>query len=455
MNRPTSRLLPDPLPIEPLGQPPDAAIRLPGSKSITNRALLTSALATGASVLRGVLVADDTLAMIDCLRSLGVTIEIAIEKGERDPAVAAGTPGPPTGSIPLPEARVKGTGGRWPVPTAQLDARQSGTTARFLLAAMALGDGPYLIDGDEQLRARPMGDLIGAMRELGVAIKELGTPGSLPVEVHGGLAAGHHRTITIPGDVSSQFLSGLLLSAPCYPNGIVVSVEGRLVSLPYVEMTMAVMKAFGAAVEQSGPRIEVEPTGYNGTMFAIEPDASAASYFFAAAAICGGRIRIDGLGSASHQGDVAFTDILEAMGAAVERAPDAIEVRGTGELHGVSVDLVDLSDTAPTLAVVASFADSPTEVRGIGFIRKKETDRIRAVVTELQRCGVNALELDDGFRIEPGPIRPTVVQTYDDHRMAMSFAVMGLRSPGIAISNPGCVAKTFPQFFEVLESLRR
>ncbi len=231
-----------------------------------------------------------------------------------------------------------------------------------------------------------------------------------------------------------------------------------LVSPPYVTMTIDVMRAFGAEVTPAADRpntYAVAASGYEPTEYRIEPDASTASYFFAAAAITGGRVRVEGLGADSSQGDVAFVDVLQQMGAEVERTSDAIEVRGTGRLRGVTVDMGDLSDTAQTLAAVAVFADGPTEVTGIGFIRRKETDRIAAVVTELQRCGIAATETDDGFRIEPGTPQPAVIQTYDDHRMAMSFALLGLQAEGILIADPGCVAKTFPGYWDTLDQLRR
>jgi len=230
---------------------------------------------------------------------------------------------------------------------------------------------------------------------------------------------------------------------------------GVAVSRPYLEMTTAVMRRFGGQITKPDPAtFVVASTGYRPTDYAIEPDASSASYFFAAAAITGGRVRVDGLGTDSLQGDLAFVDVLERMGAEVERGSDFTEVRGTGVLHGVAVDMSDLSDTAQTLAAVAVFADSPTEVTGIGFIRRKETDRIAAVVTELGRCGIDVTETDDGFRIVPGEPHPATIQTYDDHRMAMSFALVGLRVSGIRIADPGCVAKTFPGYWDEFDRLR-
>jgi 3-phosphoshikimate 1-carboxyvinyltransferase len=227
------------------------------------------------------------------------------------------------------------------------------------------------------------------------------------------------------------------------------------VSRPYLDLTVATMRSFGADVEVPDDRsFAVAPGGYRPTDLAVEPDASAASYFFAAAAICGGRVRVEGLGTATVQGDLAFVDVLERMGAHVERTARWTEVTGTGTLAGVEADLGALSDTAQTLAAVAVFAEGPTRVTGIGFIRRKETDRIAAVVTELRRCGLRAEEEADGFVVHPGAPRPTTVETYDDHRMAMSFALLGLRAPGIRISDPGCVAKTYPGYFADLDRLR-
>lgn len=423
----------DPYLVEPLTTPPDTTVVVPGSKSITNRALLTAVLAPGTSHLSGVLFADDTEAMLDAATALGGHV----------------TADPVTSTV-----EVRGVGARLADGPRTVDARLSGTTSRFVLPALTLGSGPSTLDGGAPLRLRPMADGIDAVRSLGASVTELGEGGHLPIEVRGGNTG--PRRLRVRGDVSSQFLSGLLLIAPCRPGGLTIAVEGPLVSRPYVDMTIAVMEDFGAVVaEVAANQFDVEATGYRGTTYVIEPDASAASYFFAAAAMTGGRVRIEGLGTDALQGDVAFVDVLERMGAEVTRQPDAIEVRGTGTLRGIDVDMADISDTAQTLAAVAVFADGPTEVRGIGFIRGKETDRIAAVVTELRRCGIEASETGDGFRITPGVPHPAVIETYDDHRMAMSFALVGLRAPGIEIADPGCVAKTFPHYFATLEALRR
>ena len=420
--------------IEPFRGSLDAVVRPPGSKSLTNRALVCAALAEGTTLLTGALYADDTEAMLHCVHGLGAGVQLD-RAGRR--------------------VRVTGVGGSPAADGALLDARLSGTTSRFVMPMAALGSSTVVLDGAAGLRARPMGELIDALGSLGAEVSPLGEPGHLPVEIQGGGLRG--GSISVRGDVSSQFLSGLLLSAPCMPDGLRVEVRTELVSVPYVHMTVAVMEAFGAQVDVAGDhrRIGVAPTGYRAVEeHRIEPDASAASYFFAAAALLGGRVRVEGLGRGALQGDVAFVDVLERMGAQVERHDDAIEVRGTGVLHGVDVDMADISDTAQTLAAIAPFADSPTTITGIGFIRAKETDRIAAVVAELQRLGIDAEELPDGLVVRPGAPRPALVQTYEDHRMAMSFALVGLRVPGVRIADPGCVAKTYPGYWADLESLR-
>ena len=396
----------DPLPVEPLTRAPDATVTVPGSKSITNRALVRAALADGTSVLEGALWADDTEAMVDCLRALGIGIE-----GDGD------------------RITVHGNGGAIPNTEATLDVRLSGTTARFILPVAARGRGRYEVDAEPPMRRRPMAPTFDALRSLGVGVEELGEPGCLPVIIESpGVRGGH---VSASGDVSSQFISGLLLA------GFDVDVTTDLVSEPYVLMTRAVIDAFPSA-----------------RTYAVEPDASAASYFLAAAALLDGRVTVNGLGTRSLQGDLGFVDVLSAMGADVDQDETRTTVRGTGTLHGVDVDLRHLSDMVPTLAAVAVFADAPTTIRGVGFIRGKETDRIAAVVTELRRCGIDAVEHDDGLTINPGAPQPARIQTYDDHRMAMAFALIGLRVPGIEICDPDCVTKTFPGYFEALDQLR-
>ena len=422
--------------IEPLLDPIDAVVTIPGSKSHTNRALLCAALARHESKLSGLLHADDTAAMISALGQLGRPVSVVDDD-------AAGT-----------TVTVEGSDHGFDQPDNQrpvsLDVRQSGTTGRFLLPVLAASNGRFVLDGDEQLRARPFGPQLTALRQLGADIGG----DSLPLAINGRRLAG--GLISVAGNVSSQFLSGLLMASPLFATDTVINLDGDLVSRPYVELTLDTMAAFGVDVEVDWDqaRFTVPVTPYEGATLAIEPDASAASYFFAAAAMVGGRVRVNGLGRHTVQGDLGFVYLLERMGAKVVVADDYTEVTGTGTLRGIEADMADLSDTAQTLAVVAAVASSPTTVTGVGFIRHKETDRIAATTTELRKLGIEAEATDDGFIIRPGPLQAGIVDTYDDHRMAMSFALLGLVSPGIGIANPRCVAKTFPHFFSVLESLR-
>ena len=426
-------ILPPELAIEPVAGPLHAVIEVPGSKSITNRALVCAALAPGRSRLTGALQADDTEAMVACLRGLGVHVE-----------------------VDWPTIEVDGGGQLGARPTT-VDAAMSGTTARFVLPLLGLTSSAVQLTGHPALLARPMGESIGAIWSLGVDVDELGQPGHLPVLVRGTGSVGG-GPLELAGDVSSQFLSGLLLAGPAMEAGLDVRLTTPLVSKPYVDMTCAVMTAFGVpvAVGDGGQRYSVASGGYRAVELAIEPDASAASYFFAAAAVLGGTVQVPGLGSRSVQGDLRFAEILGQMGCEVEITADATTVTGVGALRGVTVDMADCSDTAQTLAAVAAFADGHTRITGIGFIRRKETDRIAATVAELRRAGVDAAEEPDGLVVKPTPGAPRAarIQTYDDHRMAMSFAVLGLRVPGTVILEPACVAKTFPGYFEALDGLR-
>ena len=410
----------DPLPIEPLRHLPDATVEVPGSKSITNRALICAALAKGTSKISGALIAEDTEALRRCLLFLGVSVS-----STGDLTVVSS-------SRPFKDR-------------ARLDARLSGTTARFVLPLAALDAGFRTVDGDQPLRRRPMEETVLALRALGATVSR----STLPIDVEGPLRGGK---VSVAGDVSSQFLSGLLLSGPAMPEGLEVALTTPLVSKPYVDMTLNVMRAFGAEVDG----LRVAPTGYTATEYAVEPDASAASYFFAAAAASGGKVKVRGLGSQSIQGDMQFVRVLEEMGCLVYQDEHSTTVAGPGpgQLRGVEVDMRDFSDTAQTLAAIAPLANTPTRVTGIGFIRRKETDRITAVVTELIRCGIRAEEEPDGFVIHPGEPVPATIRTYQDHRMAMSFAVLGLVAEGIRIADPGCVRKTFPDFFDRLDALR-
>jgi 3-phosphoshikimate 1-carboxyvinyltransferase len=423
--------VPDSIAIQPCG-PIDASIRPPGSKSITNRALVCAALADGDSLLTGALDSEDTRLMVAALSQLGIDIQ-------HNPATAS--------------IRVRGCNGRWPAEQADLFIGNSGTTVRFLAAMLTLGRGTYRLDGTPRMRERPIQDLLDGLRQLGAeAVSETGS-GCPPVIVRArGLPGG---PATVRGDVSSQFLSGLLLAAPYAQCDVELSIDGELVSRPYVQMTLAVMESFGVRVEadKTLSRFAVRMgQGYRGRDYAIEPDASAASYFFAAAAITGGRATVEGLSRNSLQGDVAFVDVLGRMGCRVEHGARETTVSG-GSLQGLDVDMNAISDTVQTLAAVALFADGPTTIRGVAHIRHKETDRIGSLATELRKLGATVEELSDGLRITPGPPRPAAIDTYHDHRMAMSLALAGLRIPGVVINDPGCVAKTYPGFFADLDRM--
>jgi len=420
----------DKIQIEPTG-PLNAAIRPPGSKSITNRALVCAALADGQSMLTGALDSEDTRVMVEALRRLGLTV---------DPDSDARTIG------------VSGCGGRIPAAGAELFVSNSGTTVRFLTAMVTLGRGKFRLDGTPRMRQRPIDDLLGALNELGADVASELHTGCPPVVVRAaGLPGGR---ATVAGNISSQFLSGLLMAAPGADGPVELAVHGELVSRPYVTMTLAVMSAFGVSVETEDLRRFLIRPGqtYRAREYEVEPDASAASYFFAAAAITGGQITVEGLSRDSLQGDVAFCECLEKMGCRVRYAADSITVVG-GPLRGIEVNMNAISDTVQTLAAVALFAEGPTRIYDVANIRFKETDRIAALCTELRKLGATVEERDDGLRIVPGERHGAEIDTYDDHRMAMSMALVGLATPGVVIRDPGCTGKTYPEFFKDLAGL--
>jgi 3-phosphoshikimate 1-carboxyvinyltransferase len=419
--------------IEPLRRPPDCEIRVPGSKSLTNRAVLIAALANGASTLDGVLCSDDTHYMIEAWRQLGIPVEL---------------------EAAAQRCTIRGCDGALQTSAADLFVGNAGTAMRFVVAALCLGHGRFRIDGSARMRERPIQDLLDTLTQLGARVRSEAQSGCPPVVVDAdGLGGGHAHIV---GSKSSQFVSAVLMIAPYMRDGLRLRVDGPLVAPPYVDMTMAVMERFGVRATRDGYRqFTIDPQRYQGRHYAIEPDASSAHYFLAAAALTAGRVRVRGLGRQSLQGDLRFVDLLEQMGATVERGDDYVEVRGSGVLDGIEADLNALSDTAPTLAALAPFARRPVTIRNIAHVRLQESDRLHAVATELRSLGVRVRELADGLVIEPSPVHAGVVTTYDDHRIAMSFALIGLCVPGIGIRDPDCVRKTFPDFFERLEELRR
>jgi len=417
----------DSLAITPLVRPAAASLRPPGSKSITNRALVCAALAEGTSTLSGALDSEDTQVMIAALGKLG--IDVAVRDGGQTLEIA-------------------GCGGTLPVTSADLYVANSGTTVRFLTALVALGHGRYRLDGTPRMRERPIQDLLDTLAELGVRARSEQPGGCPPVMIEAaGLPGGRATT---RGDVSSQFLSGLLMAAPYAASELELSIAGQLVSQPYIRMTLSVMRSFGIAIETDElERFRIAaPRKYRGTRYDIEPDASAASYFWAAAAISGGRVTVEGLSRESLQGDVAFCDCLAQMGCPIVAAADRITAVG-GALRGIDVDMNAISDTVQTLSAVALFA----RIRGVGHIRHKETDRIGALATELRKFGATVEEHSDGLTIVPGKLRGATIDTYHDHRMAMSLSLVGLRVPGVVINDPGCTAKTYPGFFDDLARL--
>jgi 3-phosphoshikimate 1-carboxyvinyltransferase len=423
--------------IPPCPGPVRGSMRPPGSKSITNRALVCAALARGTSVLSGALDSQDTRVMAAGLTALGIRLDPDWQRGE---------------------IRVAGGGGTIPAAEADIDCAASGTTIRFLSAVCSLGHGSFRLDGTPRMRKRPIGDLLEALRGLGVDATAESPGGCPPALIRSrGLAGG---TARVRGGTSSQFASGLAMVAPCTRLGMQIEFEGRLVSVPYLEMTRRVMEGFGAACEVTGERSwRIAPSGYDARSYRIEPDASAASYFFAAAAITGGTVRVEGLSRLSMQGDVGFCDALAEMGCAVSWDDDpknggSITVSGRAA-RGIAIDMNAISDTVPTLAVVALFADGPTTIRNVAHIRDKETDRIGDLARELAALGAAVTEHEDGLTIEPARLHSATLSTYDDHRMAMSLSLAGLRVPGVRILDPRCVEKTFPDYWSRLAEIAR
>lgn len=417
--------------MRPLNRPLNALVRVPGSKSLTNRALVAAALARGTSTLTNLLVADDTERMLDVLQALGIDLCVASERHK---------------------ATVTGCGGHIPAGEAELFTGGAGTVMRFATAMCAAGHGTYRLDGDAQMRQRPIADLVAALRSLGALVDYEGREGFPPVVVHArGLAGG---TVSFESPPSSQMVSAVLLAAPCARSDVFVEVAGALPSEPYLAMTLEVMDAFGVTVVHEALRrfIVPAPQIYQSRTFAIEPDASNASYFLAAPAVAGGQVTVEGLGTDSVQGDARFVHVLEQMGCVVQRAPSRLTVGGPpagSPLKAVNVDLNDMPDMVQTLAVVALFADGPTRIRNVANLRFKETDRLAALGTELSRLGATVELYDDGLVVvPPKAIEPAHVRTYDDHRMAMSFSLLCLVQDGVVIAGAECVRKTFPDYFE-------
>ncbi len=418
--------------IPPVIAPFDASVQPPGSKSITNRALALAAVAHGDSVLTGTLFADDTMRMIDALRTLG--IDMKIDQADR-------------------RITVTGSGGAFADGQFDIFCQNAGTTIRFLTALCAASPGRYRLDGNLRMRQRPMGELAAAIAALGGRIEFEAANGYPPLMTGGGIPGG---ACQFEHTQSSQYISAILIAAPLARANVEVQLRGAVTSEPYVRMTLAMMQHFGVcpSLPPSGHgelkiiRVAA-PSMYRGCAFAVEPDASNASYFLAAAAVTpGSRIAIPGLGTQSLQGDVLFADVLRQMGADVFMDHTRIEIAGPKRLNGLTIDMNTIPDMVQTLAVVALFADSPTLIVNVRNLRLKETDRLSALETELRKLGARVHTTADSIEIHPAETYgPAAIDTYDDHRMAMAFAVAGLRIKGVRINDPRCTAKTYPEFF--------
>ena len=406
-----------------------ATLECPASKSYTNRALLIAALARGISTLRNPLFSDDTKHMYLALEQFGVSIK------KEDCAFV-----------------VAGTGGDLKCPRNEISIGLAGTTMRFLTTFAALSPGTTQLTGEKRMLERPISDLMKALNQIGVNIRSLKNNGCPPLEIIGGGIPGGE--INLAGNNSSQYLTSILLSAPYFKNGTTINIIGELTSKPYADITLDIMKTFGVDVEctdHSRFYIPADQT-YHAMDYAIEADWSSASYFLAAGAITQGEVTLIGLNSKSVQGDAGFLNVLEKMGCTIERSSEKIFIKGN-PLRGIDINMNSMPDVVQTLAVTSLFAEGETRISGIGNLRIKETDRIEALENELSRLGAHVESGKDFIKIRPGAYIPTDIETYDDHRMAMSFALVGLKVPGIRVKNPNCVEKSFPGFFEQLEKI--
>lgn len=414
----------------PADTPVPQTLSLPGSKSLTARALFLAAAADGVTTLVRPLRSDDTEGFAEGLVRLGYRVGRTPDAWQVD--------GRPQGPA---------------VADADVYCRDGATTARFLPTLAAAGHGTYRFDASPQMRRRPLLPLSRALRDLGVDLRHEEAEGHHPLTVRAAGVEGGE--VTLDAGQSSQYLTALLLLGPLTRRGLRIRVTD-LVSAPYVEITLAMMRAFGVEVAREGDVFVVPPGGYRATTYAIEPDASTASYFFAAAAVTpGAEVTVPGLGTGALQGDLGFVDVLRRMGAEVSVGATATTVRGTGELRGLTVNMRDISDTMPTLAAIAPFASAPVRIEDVANTRVKECDRLEACAENLRRLGVRVATGPDWIEIHPGAATGAQVTSYGDHRIVMSFAVTGLRVPGISFDDPGCVRKTFPGFHEAFAELRR
>lgn len=406
-----------------------ATITVPGSKSYTNRALLIAGLTDGECRLEKPLVSDDTKYMIRALKAFGISVQ-----EEKEAFI------------------VSGRGGKLSTPEEDIFIGNAGTTMRFLTTFSALVPGKTRLDGDERMRQRPLADLLHCLTQMGVKAVSANGNGCPPIDIAGGEVPGGE--VQLAGDKSSQYLTSILLSAPYFKNDTCIHIQGDLTSKSYANITLDIMKTFGVSViNESYQRFKVKAGDrYNAQTYQVESDWSSASYFLAAAAVTGGEVTLTDINPHSVQGDAQFTSVLEKMGCRVEKKSNTLQIKGN-PLKGITINMNNMPDAVQTLAVTALFAEGETVIQGIGNLRIKETDRILALANELTRLGAEVETGEDYLVIRPGDYRGAEIETYDDHRMAMSFAVAGLKIPGIRIKNPTCVEKSFPDFFQRFANL--
>lgn len=407
----------------------DNVVRVPGSKSYTHRICMAAALSDGPCRVFGALDSEDTQLTLSALGNMGIAIGRT------------------------PEALfISGRKGCFDPCKQPIHLGNSGTSMRLLTGLAALGTGDYVLTGSNRMQERPISDLLAALQELGVSVASINNTGCPPVCVRGGTITGSRTRIDC--STSSQYLSALLLIAPCIAGGLIIEVTGGPVSKPYIDMTLDILDRFGISFSRQGYTIFHVPGSqvYRSGEYTVEPDASQAGYFWAAAAITGSRVKVVGITKASRQGDVRFTEVMAAMGCRVEHHADGISVIG-GPMSAVTVDMADMPDLVPTLAVTAAFAQGTTVIENVAHLRAKESDRLEAVKNELQKMGIDARTTDTGIAVTGGPVHGSRIKTYDDHRIAMCFSVAGLKVPGVMIENETCVAKSFPGFFNVLNTL--
>jgi 3-phosphoshikimate 1-carboxyvinyltransferase len=407
----------------------ESRVTVPGSKSYTHRMLIAAALSDGMCTIHNTLVSEDTRFTMEALQQMGIRIDFHND-----------------------DVCVCGKGGRLGASSAPIDLGNSGTSMRLLSAVAALGTGTYTLTGNARMQKRPIVDLMAALRQIGVKVRSLNDNGCPPVEITGTTIRKHR--VDINCQISSQYLSALLLIAPCTHRGLEIRVTGGPVSRPYVDLTIDLMNTFGLRLERDGYRQFNVPGGqiYRAGEYAVEADCSQAAYFWAAAAIGGAGIKVMGVKADSVQGDIHFLDLLGAMGCRVSKSSDGIRVTG-GSLSAIEADLADMPDQVPTLAVVAAFAKGTTVIKNVAHLKSKESDRLTATVTELKKMGIEATCTANALSVRGAKPKGAIIETYNDHRIAMSFAIAGLNVPGVCIRNEGCVEKSFPSFWQVFEEL--